>query len=245
MTVRVRFLGSGDAFGSGGRFQAAIAVEAPRTTLLLDCGATSLVALKAAGLDPGSIDAVAVSHFHGDHFGGIPFLILDAQFAKRRRPLIVAGPPGIEARVRAAFDALYPGSAATAHAAVEVRDVELCADVRELAGAEVTAVPVAHTAGVAAHGLRTRVGGRTIAYSGDTEWTDALVDLADGADLFVCECYTYQKHVPKHLDHGTLVAERARLRCARLVVTHLGPEMLAARDRLAFDAASDGMVVEL
>ena len=245
MTVRVRFLGSGDAFGSGGRFQACIALDAAPPTLLLDCGASSLVALKAAGMDPASIDAVVISHFHGDHFGGIPFLILDAQFAKRRRPLLVAGPPGIESRVRAAFDALYPGSAATAHAAVDVRYIELGGAARDVAGAEITALAVEHTDGVAAHGIRVRVGGRVIAYSGDTAWTDALVTLADGADLFICECYSYDRQVPKHLDHATLVAERPRLGSARIVLTHLGPEMLAPRARLAFDVAADGTVIEL
>src|SRR5215216_441431 len=108
--VAVRFLGSGDAFGSGGRFQACISVRAHEAHVLLDCGATTLVAMRRLGVDPGSVDAVVVSHLHGDHFGGLPFLVLDAQFSRRERPLVVAGPPGVEERVRAAMEVLFPGS---------------------------------------------------------------------------------------------------------------------------------------
>ena len=86
-SVTVQFAGSGVHFGSGGRFQACISVRSTNTHVLLDCGASSLVALKRLGLEPGSIDGVIVSHLHGDHFGGIPFLVLDQQFAQRERPL--------------------------------------------------------------------------------------------------------------------------------------------------------------
>ena len=86
--VTVTFAGSGDAFGSGGRHQACIHLRSPRAgPVLLDCGATSLSALKRLGLDPGEIVAVFVSHLHGDHFGGLPFLILDGQFSGRTQPL--------------------------------------------------------------------------------------------------------------------------------------------------------------
>ncbi len=81
--MRVRFAGSGDAFGSGGRWQTCIHLSGEGQVLLVDCGVTSLVALKAQGLDPDAVDSVAVTHLHGDHFGGLPFLILDGQFSRR------------------------------------------------------------------------------------------------------------------------------------------------------------------
>jgi ribonuclease BN (tRNA processing enzyme) len=87
--VTVTFAGSGDAFGSGGRYQACIHLQGRGGPgpVLLDCGATSLSALKHLGLDPGEIAAVFVSHLHGDHFGGLPFLILDGQFSHRTKSL--------------------------------------------------------------------------------------------------------------------------------------------------------------
>src|SRR5437867_13120553 len=112
--VTVRFLGSGDAFGSGGRFQACIHVRSPDSSVPLDCGASSLIAMRRFDVEPNDIDAILVSHLHGDHFGGIPFFILDAQFlSKRERPLLIAGPPGIETRVRQAQEALFSGSSQT------------------------------------------------------------------------------------------------------------------------------------
>ena len=91
--TRVRFIGSGDSFASGGRFQTCILVDADGYRFLIDCGATSLIPLKRAAIDPGSIDAVLLTHFHGDHSGGVPYLILDGQFTRRERPFVVAGPP--------------------------------------------------------------------------------------------------------------------------------------------------------
>src|ERR1700744_855916 len=109
--VAVTFAGSGDAFGSGGRSQACIHLRAPgHAPALLDCGATSLSALKACGLDPGEIGTVFVSHLHGDHFGGLPYLILDGQFSRRTSPRTVAGPPGTAGRLRQAMETAFPGS---------------------------------------------------------------------------------------------------------------------------------------
>ena len=82
--------------------------------MLVDCGATSLTALKAQGLDPNNVGAVAVTHLHGDHFAGLPFLILDGQFSRRTSPLLVAGPPGIRARLTEAMETLFPGSSRAA-----------------------------------------------------------------------------------------------------------------------------------
>ena len=109
--LTVTFAGSGDAFGSGGRFQACIHLRpASAAPVLLDCGATSLGALKGLGVDPGETAAVFVSHLHGDHFGGLPFLILDAQFSRRTKPLAVVGPPGIARRLSDTMECLFPGS---------------------------------------------------------------------------------------------------------------------------------------
>ena len=108
MGLRLTFLGSGDAFGSGGRLQTCMLVESDGHRWLLDCGATSLVALRRAGIDPATIDAILISHLHGDHFGGVPFVLLDGQFRRGVRPLVVAGPAGVEARVAAAMEALFP-----------------------------------------------------------------------------------------------------------------------------------------
>jgi ribonuclease BN (tRNA processing enzyme) len=93
--VELQVLGSGDAFGSGGRFQTCFLLRGAGDPVLIACGASSLIAIKRAGVDPSTLGWVLLSHLHVDHFGGVPFLILDGQFSRRTRPLVIAGPPSV------------------------------------------------------------------------------------------------------------------------------------------------------
>ncbi|HKQ67618.1 MAG TPA: MBL fold metallo-hydrolase [Methylomirabilota bacterium] len=238
--MKVRFLGSGDAFGSGGRFQTCIHLQSGASQLLLDCGASSLIAMRRFGVDPQAIDTVLLTHLHGDHFGGVPFLILDGQFRRRTRPLTVAGPPGVEARVRQAMEVFFPGSTRVERK-FQTRFVELAdREAVEVGPVRVTGFSVVHASGAPPFALRVAAEGRIVAYSGDTEWTESLVDAARGADLFIAEALFYDKRVKYHLDLTTLLRERARLECRRLIVTHMGEDMLARVDGLEVEAAEDG-----
>ncbi len=239
----VRFLGSGDIVGSGGRFQACISIQTGMSHILLDCGTSSLIAMRRFNVDPGTIDAIVVTHLHGDHFGGIPFFVLDAQFSRRDRPLTVAGPPGTEARVRAAMDILFPGSAA-ADRRFALRFVDLPANVETALGSvSVTGTDVIHASGAPAYALRIAADGKTIAYSGDTEWTDALIPIARGTDLFICEAYQFDKVIKNHLDYMTLRKHRAEISCRRLILTHMSQDMLNRRAEVSEECAEDGMQV--
>lgn len=240
----LRFLGSGDAFGSGGRFQACLLLDGADEPVLIDCGATSLTAMKRARVDPSSIGCVVLSHLHGDHFGGIPFLILDGQFSRRERPLLIAGPPGVRARMDATMEALFPGSTeVTRRFAVEYVELHDRAPT-SIGPATVTPFAVEHASGAPAFALRIEYGGKTLAYSGDTEWTESLLDAARGADLFVCEAYFLEKKVKYHLDYQSIVDHRDRLECGRIILTHMSADMLAHADP-AFERAEDGLVVTL
>ena len=242
--TRVRFIGSGDSFGDGGRFQTCILVDASGYRFLIDCGATSLVALKRAGIDPGSIDAVLLTHFHGDHCGGVPYLILDGQFTKRERPLVVAGPPGVRERMTAVFEAALPTSSRTEQR-FGLTHVELGEKATRIGPLEVIALPVAHLAETVPHGLRVHADDRTVAYTGDSDWCDALPRLADAADLFIAEAYSFEKRIPQHLSHATLLAHRDELRAKRIVLTHAGAETLARHDELAWPLADDGTEIDI
>jgi len=238
--VKVRFLGSGDAFGSGGRFQTCIHVESGASQLLLDCGASSLIAMRRFGVDPQAIDTVLLSHLHGDHFGGVPFLILDGQFKRRTRPLLVAGPPGAEKRVRDAMEVFFPGSTRIERK-FETRFVELADRVAvEVGPVHVTGYEVSHASGAPPFALRITGEGKIVTYSGDTEWTESLVDAARGADLFIAEALSYDKRIRYHLDLATLLEHRSRLDCRRLILTHMGEDVLARLDGLAVETAEDG-----
>lgn len=238
--VEILFLGSGDAFGSGGRFQTCFHVRAEATQFLIDCGASSLIAMKRFGVDPSSLDIILLSHLHGDHFGGLPFLILDAQFSRRTRPLVIAGPPGVEARVRDAMEVLFPGSSAVQRKFI-VQFAELAEGSETVLG-PLSVIPyrVVHPSGAPAFALRVTCGGKVIGYSGDTEWTDTLVQAARGADLFICEAYVFEKKIKYHLDYRTLMDRRTQLGCRRLMLTHMSDDMLQRLQGLDADSAEDG-----
>ncbi len=244
-SVQVRFVGSGDAFGSGGRYQTCIRVSSADQVVLVDCGATSLAALKAQDIDPQSADVVALTHLHGDHFGGLPFLILDGQFSRRDRPLRVYGPPGTQARLTAAMEALFPGSSdASRRFAVPVVELEPggCADLGAL---RLRCWQVIHASGAPALALRLDDGTSSFAYSGDTEWTPALVHAARDASLFAVEAYTFEKPIRYHLDYRTLSAQRPDITAARTVLTHMSGDMLGHLAEAEFPAAHDGLVFDL
>jgi ribonuclease BN (tRNA processing enzyme) len=244
--VTIRVLGCGDAFGSGGRMQSSFFVASAAGPFLIDCGATSLVAMNRQGLDPATIDAVLLSHLHGDHFGGLPFLLLQAQYVGRRtRPLVIAGPAGTERRVLDALEVLFPGSSKLtwrfplSFIALRPEDDQKIGDL------VIRAYPVEHPSGAPSLALRIRVGNRIIAYTGDTRWTETLLAVARNADIFLAECYSYDQNASYHLNYRTLFARRPELRARRLVLTHMGEAMLEKLDQIEVEVAEDGMLLEV
>jgi ribonuclease BN (tRNA processing enzyme) len=107
----------------------------------------------------------------------------------------------------------------------------------------VTPYPVEHEPVLSCLALRVASGGKTIAYSGDTHWTPALLEASRATDLFVCECTSYERQIRGHLDLPTLTAHRGEIETKRLILTHLGPLMLAHADILPYEYAVDGLRV--
>ena len=176
----------------------------------------------------------------------MPFLLLDAQFTRRTRPLVIAGPKGIETRLTQVMEALFENSSKTKQR-FELSVVALEPERPQSFGAiKVTPFPVMHgESGGPFLAYRVEAEGRVIAYSADTEWTETLVPAARDADLFIAEAYTYDKVVKNHLSLTTLEAHLAEIKPKRLVLTHMSDDMLGRLDTLAYAAASDGMIVEL
>lgn len=238
------FVGTSDAFGAGGRRQSALVVRAPSGAVLLDCGATTGTGLAALGIPREEIEAIVVSHFHADHFGGIPLLVLAAIYEdRRRRPLRIAGPPGVEKRVRAAAQALGHG--------LDGRDLPFDLRFQELLPGQdaevgpvrVRAFETKHQPDACPHGFLVRAGTRTLAFSGDTGWFDGLPRIVAGADLFVCECTQLRRALDFHLSLEELSARRAEFDVGRMLITHLGEAMSQRRGRCEIETADDGLVV--
>jgi ribonuclease BN (tRNA processing enzyme) len=246
MSVKITFVGSGDAFGSGGRHNTCILVETPDLCFAIDFGASSLIALKALGIPHNKIDVILLTHLHGDHCGGVSGLLMDGMLgAKRQTPLTIAGPKGTTAHLPKVQEALYPGSQVmTPKFTVETIDMEVMIP-HEIKGVKITTYPAIHTKATNPTSMRVEVADKVIAYTGDSAWTEHIPELARGADLFISECYFFAKSVPFHMNYPDLVEHRGEIDAKRIVLTHMGPEMLASQDEVPEQCAHDGLVIEL
>lgn len=244
--MRVTVLGAGDAFSSGGQRQSGYLVEADSATFLLDCGATTLLALKTLRIPTERVDFVAISHMHGDHFGGLPFLFLEYLYEQpRTRPLHIAGPPGIQERVLALHRVMY-GELSTRDLSFDLVFHQLPPG-RSASVCEVELFPfrVPHQKDDISLGYRVTVDGKSLLYSGDCGWNEDLVRYAHGTDLFICECCYFHTRTAYHISYPQLAEHAPRLGCKRLLLSHLGREVLERLPQLTLEWATDGLVVEV
>ena len=231
--MQLRFVGCGDAFGSGGRSNTCFHVTGERVNFLIDCGASSLPALKRQGVAQDDIDLILITHFHGDHFGGLPFLLLDAQFARRD-----AAADRSQARKESGcgstcvMEALFENSSKTKQR-FDLNIVTLSPETTvQLGRGERHAVSGgAWRIRRTVSGLPDRSEGRVIAYTADTEWTEALIPLGHDADLLIAEAYTFDRPVKNHLSLKALEARLADIKPKRLILTHMSDEMLGRARR--------------
>ncbi len=244
--TEVIFVGSSDAFGAGGRRQAAVLLRSNGASALLDCGGTTLTGLASLGIARNEIEAIVVSHYHGDHFMGVPQFILAALYEdERSAPLHIAGPEGIEDRIRSLAQIIgYP---------LENREIpfpivfhDLCADqTSEIGPVSVTPFTAFHQSDTQPHGIDARIDDKRVVYSGDTGWFDDLPKFTQGADLFVCECSSYDRGFEYHMNYRDLYEHREEFGCERIILTHLGPTMSSRRGSCAMETADDGLRIEL
>jgi ribonuclease BN (tRNA processing enzyme) len=210
---------------------------------LFDAPPTALYSLKQMGLDLAAIETVFISHFHADHFFGLPFLLLEyAYLTDRTSPLTIVGPPELEERLKQLV-ALggYSGLWEKSHA-IDVRYVEVeDGTTGTVNGVNFEAIEVDHAGpGLRCFGFRARREGRTLAYTGDTRYCEQLVQLAEGAEVLVSDCtYASGRGLPEHMSFEEVRELQARIApTTQFVLTHLGgdleadgiPQILVARD---------------
>jgi ribonuclease BN (tRNA processing enzyme) len=247
--MQLTVIGCGDAFGSGGRLQSAYLIEVAGRSILLDCGASTMIGINRLGIDANAIDTVLISHLHGDHFPGLVWMTLAGQFStKRTAPLRVIGPPSIAQRYEAAAEVLFPGMTKVKRA-FELAFVEITAGTPYAdADLKVDAFEVSHPSGAPSYALRITAGGRTLAFSGDTEWVGALAGCAAGADLFITECCAVDRPIKYHLNWRTIEQNLAQLTARRIMLTHMNADMLAFAPSIRSDSiliAEDGLKIRV
>jgi ribonuclease BN (tRNA processing enzyme) len=237
--VELKILGSGNAFAAGGRFNTCFHIKSTAYSFLLDCGASSIVALRKFGVDISAIDAVVLSHLHGDHMGGVPFVELAGRFTdKRKNPLKVIGPIGTQAAIGSLFKLLFPEAGGS-----KAEYIEYEAGTTTIDGIEITALEAIHAKETNPHSLRINFNRKVIAFSGDTEWNSNLIHIAKNADIFICECTSYGA-ATRHMSYLKLVENKAALMAKRIVLTHMDDSMLNLTD-CVFERASDGLEIYL
>lgn len=254
--VRVTFLGSSDAFHGGGRRHSAILVENGDAAISLDFGPTALLSLRVLGRSARSLGAVVLSHLHGDHAAGIPFLVLDGIYGERRAArLEVVGPLGTRARVEALLEATYEGIAWKPRPfELRVREIEPGGTL-DVCGFGIEAFDADHM-DPPHRPLTLRVktpSGPIVAFSGDTRWCDGLVACARGADLAIAECTALAEPAGRHCTWEVWREHWHELGARRIVLTHLGADVRAAIPRLLAEVpgdaplsfADDGLSIEL
>jgi ribonuclease BN (tRNA processing enzyme) len=247
--MRLTVVGCGDAFGSGGRLQTSYLIDAAGTRFLIDCGATTLMGFDRLGLDPNSVPTIFISHLHGDHYAGLVWWLVHAKHvAKRTVPLTIVGPTGIEARLKAAAEALFPGSMG-----VPLRHKlafkEVVREQRyEIGPVAVTPYEVRHPSGAPSHAMRFEVEGKVLSFTGDSEWVESLVPAGRGADLYIMECYQFEGEPRYHMSWTTIRPNLDRIAPKRVLLTHMAAGMLARRAEVTDPRvllAEDGLILDI
>lgn len=247
--MKLTVVGSGDAFGSGGRFMSAYLIDTDEGSVLLDCGATATVALARAGRDPNTIATIVISHLHGDHYAGLIWIYVQALYAvKRTVPLDVYGPPGIEQRFIATAELLFPGCTKVERKfKLSFHEIQAGKPVA-VGPLRALALEVEHPSGAPSYGLRLSRGGCTVSFTGDTRWVDALVPLGQDADLYIMECYQFEKPTYYHIGWVDIAANLERIGAKRVMLTHMSASMLARRNDVHDPRvliAEDGLIIDV
>ncbi|MEQ9403495.1 MAG: MBL fold metallo-hydrolase [Cyclobacteriaceae bacterium] len=242
--MKLTVLGCGDAFGNGGRSNTSFLLTHENEHILVDCGASALIRLKHEQIDPDEISTIIISHFHGDHYGGIPFLLISSLFEKKRiATLNIAGPPGIEAKVLHLLEAMYEGTTEKLNQ-LDLRFYEYMEGTSlVIDDKKIEVWKVEHSIPSNPHGVRITWKGRVFAYSGDTSWTENLIPLSNNADIFLCDCNFLNSPAFGHLSLKELNERKEFINCDNIWLTHMGSEVLESDDS-TFNRLKDGIRIE-
>ena len=243
--MELTVLGCGDAFGNAGRNNTSFLLSEGGEHVLLDCGATTLVRLKHFKIDLNQISTIVISHFHGDHYGGIPFFLISSMFeSPRKTPLTIVGPKGVGKKVHELQEAMY------ADTAVRMQDLDLTfleyeqGTPLKVGDKTVQAWEVDRSPSSMPHAIRLSWKGKSVAFSGDTSWSDNLIPLAKGTDLFICECNFLNQVSFGHLSYQELLQKHTLFETKQLWLTHMADAVINEKD-FSFNRMEDGLKIKI
>ena len=246
----VTVLGSSNAFNSAGRGNSCYWVHDHLGHYVVDFGPTAPLKCQNLKMPLDQLDAVYITHLHGDHIGGLATLMLDLNYVQNRtRSLKVAGPKGTRARLELLYRVMYPGVLPeNLNFQIEYQEWDR-SDEQEVFGRTVKSIPAIHD--LLAHPCSIAIDNEShrLVFSGDTGWNEDLIELSNQADLFFCEC-SYEVYLfDGHLSLEEILPQRHRFQCQRLILTHMGTEARKAALKKAqkynLMVAEDGMQITL
>jgi len=239
------FIGSGDAFATGGRNQTCLLIKDYEKNFLVDCGPAALATLKKNNFDILDIDFILITHLHGDHYGGIPYLLLDYQFESRRtKEINIYGPKGTEEKLKNLQELLFTGHGIeTMNFKINFIEFEPNS-INHIENYEVRAYLMEHMQDSDCLGYKISNNESSFAYTGDSNWVENIFELSDNTDLFICESSFYRKiENVTHISYEEILENIEYLNTKRLILTHLGSEVLENISNVDIETAYDNLKV--
>ena len=230
---------------TGARSNTSFLLSHQKEHVLIDCGASTLIKLKHESIKLEEIGTIIISHFHGDHFGGIPFFLISSLFEfHRTSPLTIIGPPGIETRVMQLQELMYPETSEKIMAALDLTFFEFDVNgIIDIGDKKIVSKKVEHSPPSEPHGIRLEWKDKIVGFSGDTSWTDNLIALSTDADLFICECNFLNEEAFGHLSYKELLSKKNLLKCNNIWISHMGNEVLELENS-RLKKLNDGLKIE-
>ncbi len=222
--MRVTVVGTGTAVPNLERRQSCVVVESESEVLVFDLGSGAVRGMLSAGLDPLSLDHIFFTHFHPDHTVDIVPLLFALKYGTtepRTRPLTITGPQPFTdfyARIAGVWGEWITGDYPTDLSELP----QECPSPIELAGLSITWAPAKHRPESIAYRIESE--NTSFVYTGDTEYSQSVVELAKGADTMLIECSSSDdKPIPGHLTPSSVARIATETRVRRVVLTHIYP----------------------
>lgn len=219
--MKIIFLGVGEALDANQPNTSILVLPDNRSQngqILLDCGFTTPHQYFKLHPSPEELDLVWISHFHGDHFLGVPLLILRFWEMNRQNPLTIVGQNGIADKIFQALELAYPGlqdrlgfplvfKEISPETPQHIDDIEWQTAFNE------------HSQPCLS--LRLNQDNRSLFYSGDGRATPATLLLAAGCDIIIHEAYRLQEDTPGHGSISGCIDFAEKAGAKRLALLHI------------------------
>lgn len=215
--MRITFAGVGEAFDEN-QANTSVLVETEETSVLLDCGFTAASAFWRVAERPLELDGVYITHFHGDHYFGLPALLVRSVEERRTLPLTIMGQEGIDSQIRQLMDMAYPNTLGKAQFPIHFLG---CEPGREERVGDMVFSFAMNDHPMPSQSVRIDAEGKGVFYSGDGRPTPETQILARGCDLVIHESFSLEPDTPGHGTVDSSIAFAREAGAATLALVHV------------------------